>query len=93
MCAKILIEIVKPADDQGPDRRRWGQHPERIPHAIAKRCGLPRWGSVGVPIHRHSGECLPDLRVSTAPNSTGKFCIDAVPHTVLGTNAGRVSCR
>ncbi len=30
---------------------------------------------------------------STAPIVTGKFCIDAVPHTVPGTNAGRVSCR
>ena len=39
------------------------------------------------------GDCLPDLRASTAPIVTCKFCIDAVPHTVPGTNAGRVSCR
>ena len=52
------------------------------------------WAEVSVQVRgRHRGECLPDLRVSTAPISTWKFCIDAVPHTVLGTNAGRVSCR
>ena len=30
---------------------------------------------------------------STAPTITWQFCLDAVPHTVLGTNAGRVSCQ
>ncbi len=39
------------------------------------------------------GDCLPDLRASTAPIVTCKFCIDAVPHTVPGTNAGSASRR
>ena len=33
------------------------------------------------------------MRESTAPNSTGKFCLGAVPHAVPGTNAERLSSR
>ena len=38
--------------------------------------------------------CRPaTIAASTAPTSTWQFCIGAVPHSVPGTNAGRLSCQ